>query len=201
MGGEEYEDCCAQAYMALALLYVTRSVSSEPAVLGVELFGAAPRILSAMREVLVEGMRYRDQLQERQQQQQGEEVEDKYANARLWALFAGAHGEQVAARLKYSASAPVVRTPYTTTTDPVPTHTTASTSILPASPRFTPIDPDSDPSRSGWFNKTLALASRQRGINSWFALRQILQGFVYSDNIPPNGTDWFYRTMSGAFDA
>ena len=195
IGGEEYEDCCAQAYMALALLYVARSSSSEPAVLGVELFGAAPRILSAMKEIMMNSVQWRTQLQQRQQQQQTD-MEDKYANARLWTLFAGAHGEQVRARLKQSASLPPRPPSYTTNNAPM---------TIPADPPSTGPPPSStssipDPSH-GWFNRQLALASRSRGINSWAALREILQGFVYSDNIPPNGTDWFYRTMSGALDA
>lgn len=54
--------------------------------------------------------------------------------------------------------------------------------------------PGYDPCRQ-WFNKSLAEHAIESGIYTWDSLKLVLQGFLYSDRIPPNGSLWFQKTI------
>jgi hypothetical protein len=72
-----------QAYLSLAKIYIARLHSMNQAVLGVPMFNANPNILARLRRLLEESDRL-----------PGGPSFHKYNNARLWALYIGAFGEQ-----------------------------------------------------------------------------------------------------------
>jgi len=51
-----------------------------------------------------------------------------------------------------------------------------------------------DPSK-GWFNSRLAKQAKLMGLLSWQQVRQVLEGFLYSDHLRPHGSQWFWKTM------
>ena len=72
-----------QQCLALAGVYLVRSLNLNPVVLGVPIFDAAPSVLTALRAALEESDRIFD-----------EADHHKYANAKLWTLYVGAMAEQ-----------------------------------------------------------------------------------------------------------
>lgn len=49
--------------------------------------------------------------------------------------------------------------------------------------------------RPGWFNKSLVALGKEMGVVSWTALREILNGFLYTDMLPPHGSTWYEKTI------
>ena len=74
----------AHQYIALAAIYYTRIWSFDITVLGNPMFHAGPGILHKLREVLEASDRF-----------PGGQSFHKYNNARFWALYVGALGEQI----------------------------------------------------------------------------------------------------------
>ena len=52
-----------------------------------------------------------------------------------------------------------------------------------------------DPAK-GWFNSTFASQARSMSLLSWQAVREVLEGFLYGDNMQPHGSQWFSKTMN-----
>jgi hypothetical protein len=94
--GEEKEDGqYAQVYLALAAIYLTRLISFNNTVLGTPMFDAGPNILARLRERLEDSDRLPGGLSFH-----------RYNNARLWAFYVGAFGEQLNATMKKTEEEP-----------------------------------------------------------------------------------------------
>ena len=142
---EEAKDSLyAYQYTALAALYITRHWSFSNSILGEPMFRAAPKILAALREVLEQSDRW-----------PGGPSFHKYNNARLWALYVGAVGEQVLGK-QSSGSA------------------------------FSEM----------WFHRKMAEQAYVLDVTTWDAAKTIFMGFLYTELIPPNGKDWFEKTLT-----
>jgi hypothetical protein len=49
---------------------------------------------------------------------------------------------------------------------------------------------------NSWFHGRLVSNARAKGITTWSHLRQILQNFIYSDFVEPNGATWFKKALN-----
>lgn len=88
-----------QRSLALAAVYLVKSLNHNPTVLGVPIFDAAPSVLTALRASIDEGDRIFDEAHQR-----------KFANAKLWALYVGALAEQASATPRVDASGQWINT-------------------------------------------------------------------------------------------
>jgi hypothetical protein len=141
--GDDFDRCCAEAYMSLAVIHLSRTMGTSPTVGGVRLYNAEPRILNALKITL----------EESENLLTGHVPSTKFANARLWSLYVGALAEHAEAQ------------------------------------------GSDDPSRQ-WFNKNLARQARSMGVFSWQQVRPILLRFLYTDQSKPNGSEWFFKSIS-----
>lgn len=87
LADEDKDHIHALQYIALAAIYLTRIWSFNNTVLGKPMFDAGPGILSSLRSVLEKSDRW-----------PGGPTFHKYNNARFWALYVGALGEQINAK-------------------------------------------------------------------------------------------------------
>jgi hypothetical protein len=55
--------------------------------------------------------------------------------------------------------------------------------------------PTSSP-ETEWFNIKLAAQTAKMGLQSWGEVREVLLGFNGNDALQPNGSIWFWKTMS-----
>ena len=47
-----------------------------------------------------------------------------------------------------------------------------------------------------WFNSKLAALAEEMGLYSWQSVRDILQGFLYTDFVQPHASLWYWKTMA-----
>jgi hypothetical protein len=51
-----------------------------------------------------------------------------------------------------------------------------------------------------FYNRKLARHAHKMKLWSWAEVRAVLQGFIYSDNVEPHSSRWFYRTVGAYLD-
>lgn len=51
-----------------------------------------------------------------------------------------------------------------------------------------------------FYNRKFARQAFQMGLWSWAEVREVLKGFIYSDNVEPHGSSWLYRTIGAYLD-
>ncbi|KIW68241.1 hypothetical protein PV04_04198 [Phialophora macrospora] len=145
----------AQQYLILAEFIWTHHMSYKVEVCGVDLFDVAPTLLRRLREALEHDL-----------------DSSKYRNARVWALFIGAHTELSRSKSKPRASPATLRHQRNARSDSQ--------------------KPGDDINGEGqWFHCRLATQIRQMGLTTWPEVHNILQGFNHADILAPLGEKLF----------
>ena len=106
--------------------------------------------------------------------------QQRYASARLFAAYVGAQMEWAAFQMNSA------NTSVSTTTTTVPGAANDAPGI------FGPV--------KGFFNTRLAEQARTLGLISWIMVKEVLEGFIYSDVLSPHPSTWFYLTMAARED-
>lgn len=148
------------AYVSLAALLLLRCLTRIDSVRisgNIILFSANMLIMHRLKETLMVNGRH-----------SRSEIQGKFANARLYALFVGAWLEQARAALQKRAS---------------------------GSSPDSDTDASSSSADLGWFNCEFAEQARSMKLYKWTEVRKILQQFVYADVLEPTGAHWFPRII------
>lgn len=53
----------------------------------------------------------------------------------------------------------------------------------------------------GWINDNLRRLVKDLNLFSWTAFRTILEGFLYTDMLPPHGSTWYEQSINANLDA
>ncbi|OAP57680.1 hypothetical protein AYL99_08418 [Fonsecaea erecta] len=182
---EKLEFWYTQQFLVLAEFLWTHHLSFKVEVCGVDLFDMVPTQLKNLRSAL----------QNAEDLGRGAKPggSSKYRNARLWALFLGAHAEWLKRnpKKKISKSAPS------------PDKSLLNRNHKDESPTFLRDCKDVKFSTSEsyeetddrWFEKQLARQLRDMGLSIWKDVYSILRGFNYADIIRPLGEEIFNNAM------
>lgn len=148
---------------ALLLLRCLTRIDNVEITRGVALFSAHPLIMQRLKEVLRAGdLHYPADMQGR------------FADARVYALFVGAWLEQARAAALRAQS-------------------TAKESSLGSDPGS---HANSVLAEQGWFTSELAEQARNMNLYEWSNVRVVLLSYVYTDLLEPNAARWFPQTMN-----
>ncbi|ETI24281.1 hypothetical protein G647_03650 [Cladophialophora carrionii CBS 160.54] len=140
-----------QQYLILAEFIWTHHTSYKVEICGVDLFDVVPTLLRKLRAALEHDL-----------------DSSKYQNARVWALFVGAHTEWSIPKAKQPGSRAALSDEQNTRDE-----------------NQKPEDYSKNDSR--WFHCRLAIQIRQMGLTKWTEVRNIFQGFNHADVISPLG--------------
>ncbi|EXJ60863.1 hypothetical protein A1O7_05016 [Cladophialophora yegresii CBS 114405] len=140
-----------QQYLILAEFIWTHHTSYKVEICGVDLFDVVPTLLRKLRAALEHDL-----------------DSSKYQNARVWALFIGAHTEWSILLTKQRGR-----------------QATLSHLQNTGEGNEKPEDYSQDDAR--WFQCRLAIQVRQMGLTEWIEVRNVLKGFNHADIIPPPG--------------
>ncbi|EXJ69807.1 uncharacterized protein A1O5_06878 [Cladophialophora psammophila CBS 110553] len=182
--GKEY--WYTQQYLILAEFVWTHHLSYKVEVCGIDLFDMVPTQLKNLRAALERAEDLSRDLTHH--------CSPKYQNARLWALFIGAHAEWLKSKSKQKTSEPF---------SPSHKDLLEMNQAEKKSPRAIKCSRDNEnydwesyrEISNRWFSTRLARQVRDMKMSIWEDVYPVLRGFNYADVIQPLGEEVFNQAM------
>ncbi|OQV10233.1 hypothetical protein CLAIMM_14261 [Cladophialophora immunda] len=183
---EQAEYWYTQQYLILAEFLWTHHLSYKVEVCGIDLFDMVPTQLRNLRAAL--------QHAEESGRGLGRHLSSKYRNARLWALFIGAHAEFSKSKSKREmANSALPSTEVVHNNN----HQKEAPAFIKCVKTVKHCDPDSHEELSDrWFETQLSRQIQDMGLSTWPDVYFVLRGFNYADIIQPLGEEIFNKAMN-----